>query len=79
MVASWAAQQAIYTTFCGLGFVVSYIPLYWHIKGEPEPNLAQVVDLTQAVISLECWHNPLDILGRDRLFDLFYQRHYLER
>lgn len=28
----WDAQQKIYTAFCGLGFVLAYIPLYWHLE-----------------------------------------------
>ncbi|EKM52809.1 uncharacterized protein PHACADRAFT_261451 [Phanerochaete carnosa HHB-10118-sp] len=28
----WSVQQAIYTAFCGLGFILSYIPLYWHLE-----------------------------------------------
>ncbi|KAJ3541588.1 hypothetical protein NM688_g6064 [Phlebia brevispora] len=29
---SWPAQQAAYTVFSGLGFIVAYIPLYWHLE-----------------------------------------------
>ncbi|GJE95536.1 STE3 domain-containing protein [Phanerochaete sordida] len=28
----WTVQQKIYTAFCGLGFVLAYIPFYWHLE-----------------------------------------------
>lgn len=34
MVVSWLVQQGIYTAFLGMGFVLAYIPLYWHVEGE---------------------------------------------
>ncbi|KIP06741.1 mating-type-like pheromone receptor [Phlebiopsis gigantea 11061_1 CR5-6] len=32
MAVSWPVQQGIYTAFCGLGALVAYFPLYWHLE-----------------------------------------------
>jgi hypothetical protein len=77
---SMTYPNQLFSAFSFIGFLLCAIPLYWHLEGEPFPDLPLVIILdTPLKLSLECWHFFVHSLGWPRLFESFHQLGRLEQ
>ena len=69
-----AYPNAVFSTFSFIGFILSLIPLYWHLEGKIRCSLlvSQLIDYSSAS-SLECWYHLVHGLGWPGLFECLYQ------
>ena len=74
-----AYPNAIFSTFSFIGFILSLIPLYWHLEGKIRSSslVPQLIDYSRAS-SLECWHHIVHGLGWPGLFECLRQLDRLE-
>jgi hypothetical protein len=75
-----AYPNAVFSTFSFIGFILSLIPLYWHLEGNIRSSsmVPQLIEYSPASSS-ECWHYLVYGLGWPRLFEYLHQLGRLER
>ena len=75
--------NALFSASSFIGFLLSFIPLYWHLEGILVQRLAlryihKLIDYSRAS-SLECGHHLVYGLGWPGLFERIHQFGHLEQ
>lgn len=68
----------IFSAFSFIGFLLSVIPLYWHLEGIFSSDALHSVRFSSCLSSLECGHHLVHGLGWPWLFESVHQFRHLE-